>query len=50
MARRRTSLPAGEIESVAVEDFDRAGVLLKGVFLGINHAFPLMKPRNGRHH
>ncbi len=36
--------PTGPIESVSVEGFDEAiGVLLRGVFLGIKHAAPIMK-------
>ncbi len=36
--------PTGPIESVTVEGFDEAvGVLLRGVFLGIKHAAPVMK-------
>lgn len=36
--------PTGSIESVNVEGFDEAiGVLLRGVFLGIKHAVPVMK-------
>jgi NAD(P)-dependent dehydrogenase (short-subunit alcohol dehydrogenase family) len=36
--------PTGPIESVDVGDFDEAvGVLLRGVFLGIKHAAPVMK-------
>jgi len=36
--------PTGAIESVKVKDFDEAlGVLLRGVFLGIKHAAPVMK-------
>ena len=36
--------PTGPIESVLVEGFDEAvGVLLRGVFLGIKHAAPVMK-------
>ncbi|MEE8355189.1 MAG: glucose 1-dehydrogenase [Candidatus Bathyarchaeia archaeon] len=36
--------PTGAIESVNVKDFDEAlGVLLRGVFLGIKHAAPVMK-------
>ena len=36
--------PTGPIESVLVEGFDKAvGVLLRGVFLGIKHAAPVMK-------
>ena len=36
--------PTGPIESVTVEDFNEAiGVLLRGVFLGIKHAAPVMK-------
>ena len=36
--------PTGSIESVDVEDFDEAvGVLLRGAFLGIKHAAPVMK-------
>lgn len=36
--------PTGPIESVKVKDFDEAiGVLLRGVFLGIKHAAPVMK-------
>jgi NAD(P)-dependent dehydrogenase (short-subunit alcohol dehydrogenase family) len=35
--------PTGSIESVNVADFDEAvGVLLRGVFLGIKHAAPVM--------
>jgi len=36
--------PTGPIEKVTVEGFDEAvGVLLRGVFLGIKHAAPVMK-------
>ena len=36
--------PTGPIESVNVKGFDKAiGVLLRGVFLGIKHAAPVMK-------
>jgi NAD(P)-dependent dehydrogenase (short-subunit alcohol dehydrogenase family) len=36
--------PTGSIESIHVESFDEAvGVLLRGVFLGIKHAAPIMK-------
>jgi len=36
--------PIGSIESVNAKDFDEAiGVLLRGVFLGIKHAAPIMK-------
>ncbi|MGD2200020.1 MAG: glucose 1-dehydrogenase [Candidatus Bathyarchaeota archaeon] len=36
--------PTGLIESVTVEEFDEAvAVLLRGVFLGIKHAAPVMK-------
>jgi NAD(P)-dependent dehydrogenase (short-subunit alcohol dehydrogenase family) len=35
--------PSGPIDRVNVNDFDRAlGVLLRGVFLGIKHAAPIM--------
>jgi NAD(P)-dependent dehydrogenase (short-subunit alcohol dehydrogenase family) len=35
---------SGSIDSISVEGFDRTmGVLLKGVFLGIKHAVPVMK-------
>jgi NAD(P)-dependent dehydrogenase (short-subunit alcohol dehydrogenase family) len=35
---------SGSIDSISVEGFDRTmGVLLKGVFLGIKHAAPVMK-------
>ncbi|MFW9798609.1 MAG: SDR family NAD(P)-dependent oxidoreductase [Candidatus Thorarchaeota archaeon] len=38
----------GEIESVPVEDFDRTiGILLRGVFLGMKHAAPVMKKQGG---
>ncbi|MFX1265223.1 MAG: SDR family NAD(P)-dependent oxidoreductase [Promethearchaeota archaeon] len=38
----------GEIESIAVEDFDRSmAVLLRGVFLGMKHAAPVMKRQGG---
>lgn len=36
--------PTGPIEEVPVEDFDEAlAVLLRGVFLGVKHAAPVMK-------
>ncbi|MFW9835407.1 MAG: SDR family NAD(P)-dependent oxidoreductase [Candidatus Thorarchaeota archaeon] len=38
----------GEIESVPVEDFDRTiAILLRGVFLGMKHAAPIMKKQGG---
>ena len=38
----------GSIEDVSVEAFDETiGVLLKGVFLGIKHAAPVMKAQGG---
>lgn len=38
----------GEIETVPVEDFDRSiAILLRGVFLGMKHATPVMKRQGG---
>lgn len=38
----------GEIESIPVEDFDRSiAILLRGVFLGMKHAAPVMKRQGG---
>ncbi|MFX1606100.1 MAG: SDR family NAD(P)-dependent oxidoreductase, partial [Promethearchaeota archaeon] len=38
----------GEIETVPVEGFDRTiGILLRGVFLGMKHAAPIMKKQGG---
>ncbi|MHA2004534.1 MAG: SDR family NAD(P)-dependent oxidoreductase [Candidatus Thorarchaeota archaeon] len=38
----------GEIESISVEDFDRSiTILLRGVFLGMKHAAPVMKNQGG---
>jgi NAD(P)-dependent dehydrogenase (short-subunit alcohol dehydrogenase family) len=38
----------GEIESIPVEDFDRSiAILLRGVFLGMKHAAPVMKKQGG---
>ncbi|MHA2041620.1 MAG: SDR family NAD(P)-dependent oxidoreductase [Candidatus Thorarchaeota archaeon] len=38
----------GEIESIPVEDFDRSiSILLRGVFLGMKHAAPIMKKQGG---
>jgi NAD(P)-dependent dehydrogenase (short-subunit alcohol dehydrogenase family) len=38
----------GEIESVPVEGFDQTiGILLRGVFLGMKHAAPIMKKQGG---
>jgi NAD(P)-dependent dehydrogenase (short-subunit alcohol dehydrogenase family) len=38
----------GEIESVSVEDFDQTiAILLRGVFLGMKHAAPIMKKQGG---
>ncbi|MFW9889619.1 MAG: SDR family NAD(P)-dependent oxidoreductase [Candidatus Thorarchaeota archaeon] len=39
---------SGEIESIPVEDFDRSiAILLRGVFLGMKHAAPVMKKQGG---
>ncbi|MFW9808434.1 MAG: SDR family NAD(P)-dependent oxidoreductase [Candidatus Thorarchaeota archaeon] len=38
----------GEIETVPVEEFDRTiAILLRGVFLGMKHAAPVMKKQGG---
>ncbi|MFW9806675.1 MAG: SDR family NAD(P)-dependent oxidoreductase [Candidatus Thorarchaeota archaeon] len=38
----------GEIESVPIEGFDRTiAILLRGVFLGMKHAAPIMKKQGG---
>jgi len=38
----------GEIETVPIEGFDRTiGILLRGVFLGMKHAAPIMKKQGG---
>jgi NAD(P)-dependent dehydrogenase (short-subunit alcohol dehydrogenase family) len=38
----------GEIETVSVEGFDQTiGILLRGVFLGMKHATPIMKKHGG---
>jgi NAD(P)-dependent dehydrogenase (short-subunit alcohol dehydrogenase family) len=38
----------GEIETVPVEEFDRTiAILLRGVFLGMKHASPVMKKQGG---
>ncbi|MHA2603450.1 MAG: SDR family NAD(P)-dependent oxidoreductase, partial [Candidatus Thorarchaeota archaeon SMTZ1-83] len=38
----------GEIESIPLEDFDRSmAILLRGVFLGMKHAAPVMKKQGG---
>jgi NAD(P)-dependent dehydrogenase (short-subunit alcohol dehydrogenase family) len=39
---------SGEIESIPVEDFDKSiAILLRGVFLGMKHAAPVMKKQDG---
>ena len=39
---------SGEIESIPVEDFDKSiAILLRGVFLGMKHAAPIMKKQGG---